>query len=1179
MRKRIQKLAMGMFEYEEPVLALSTDKIEIEVLEGEDYAGEFVISSNSPEKVKGLVYSSNPHMECLTPQFKGEEVRIRYQFHSEGFVEGDIQKGDFYIISNQGEYNLSFVVSIVRLYPKTSIGTVRNLYDFSCLARENLQEAYKLFISGNFTHLLRPQEGAERLLHEGLSNKSHSLSDMEEFLVATKRKEAVHFKIEQNAYEFAQCLEDEKKVISVKKDQWGYLEFTVSSDAAFLIPFQKKITTEDFVGSIGTLEYLICAERLHAGNNYGRLVLENAYQRENVEVIVRQRGVKEKDERHLEQQHGREKLTELYIDYRLKKIGNALWAAESIGILNHLLALKTADDMWYKLMKAQAFLVSRQKQEAEWILEEFRKEAAEKRTPLYGYYLYLCTLSQREPSYVNRIAKQIEEIYHGQEESDILFWILLFLKEDYCSSSAARLRALEQRVSDRLPSPFFYMEAYYIYWQAPYLLTRLGDFEIQVLHWAVKQGVLTSDLSVAVMNLTGSVRVFVPLLYKVLCFIYEKYETTELLAAICSYLIRTQRFAPEYHDWYEHGIEADLRLAGINEAYLMSMDTRSIKHMPKLVRMYFQYDAPLPYKQKAALLANIIADKEQEPAMYHNYRRIMEEFAVEQVREGHMDDNLAIIYAEMLEKGMIQKNLTAPLAAILYTRKMTVFGEMVRAYIIHRQLKEIQVVPIIRGVAYFQLYTADYAIVLEDAGGKKYVSGIQYQLEQLINPGPYLRRCLAYAPYEIAFLLHYFSGRDKSVMFMPDDKEYLLQLVGHEKLREAYRMQLYPEVIRFLERMDEQELTERFLEQADLAHCKREERIYLLEKLIEYHLYERAYDGIERYGATQLNAARLVPLCGYEIEKNDGEEDEFLINLTSYVFLQGKYSDVILEYLAKYYGGTTKSMKQLWQACYAFEVDTFELEERLIVQMLYTSEFVDSIEEIYESYCMHGGLEVIREAYVYYFAHRYLVNQMVVPEQIFPEIMQWIYEGKEVPDVGRLALLSYFAEENEWKKDKLAVTVRLLEDYVQRGMYFAFYRQFPEEVRYQFHFYDKVFLEYRTNPSKRVILHYRMEETGEAFAVEEMNEVFEGIFVKTFTLFFGENVEYYITEEDGRGVKATESNRIGNRDVCERKSQSRYDMMSEMLFAQMMGDEKELQQLIWHYDRHEKMNEKLFQMI
>ena len=144
MRKRIQQLASGKFDYTGPNLSLSTTKIELEVLEGKDESGDFSIISTNHVKMRGIIYSSNPRMECLTPQFEGEEVRIRYQFHSEGLVEGDIQKGDFFIVCNQGEYNLSFVVSISKFYVKASTGKIKNVTDFTKLARESFDNVRKI---------------------------------------------------------------------------------------------------------------------------------------------------------------------------------------------------------------------------------------------------------------------------------------------------------------------------------------------------------------------------------------------------------------------------------------------------------------------------------------------------------------------------------------------------------------------------------------------------------------------------------------------------------------------------------------------------------------------------------------------------------------------------------------------------------------------------------------------------------------------------------------------------------------------------------------------------------------------------------------------------------------------------------------------------------------------------
>ncbi len=57
----------------------------------------------------------------------------------------------------------------------------------------------------------------------------------------------------------------------------------------------------------------------------------------------------------------------------------------------------------YALMKAQALIVNRQKQEASWIMEDYKRGCRTGRRRNGGYYhLYLCTLIERgEPSYVD----------------------------------------------------------------------------------------------------------------------------------------------------------------------------------------------------------------------------------------------------------------------------------------------------------------------------------------------------------------------------------------------------------------------------------------------------------------------------------------------------------------------------------------------------------------------------------------------------------------------------------------------------------------------------------------------------------------------------------------------------------------------------------------------------------
>ena len=92
----------------------------------------------------------------------------------------------------------------------------------------------------------------------------------------------------------------------------------------------------------------------------------------------------------------------------------------------------------------------------------------------------------------------------------------------------------------------------------------------------------------------------------------------------------------------------------------------------------------------------------------------------------------------------------------------------------------------------------------------------------------------------------------------------------------------------------------------------------------------------------------------YEITEHSFEENDYLLGMAQNCFLHEKYNDVILIYLCKFFQGPTKQMAAIWKAAREFEIDTFDLEERIITQMLYSTDYVDEIERIYDSYLAGG---------------------------------------------------------------------------------------------------------------------------------------------------------------------------------------------------------------------------------
>ncbi|MBR5126818.1 MAG: hypothetical protein IKU69_00135 [Roseburia sp.] len=1180
MHKKIKQLAYATFNYSEQNLSFSEERIELELIEGKDGTGEFIVSGSNGEKMRGIVYTTNPRMECLTPLFEGEEVHIRYQFHSEGLVEGDVRKGEFVIVCEQGEYNLSFVVSISKIYADTSIGKIKSLTDFVRLARENFAEAYQVFYSTNFPCLKEMGE-KECLLYEAIRKETPTMQALEAYLVGIGRKPLVNVYLEQESVTFAGVTCDRKEQLELKKDNWGYLSCEVTTDAAFIRLSKENLATEDFLGSTCFYEYYIDSEALHAGKNYGRIYFE--FPEVTLTCEVRADGIVEGTvsnvAKHLQYLRNRTKLMQYYIDYRTKKIVTGVWARNSIELLDHLLDEEPENDL-YRLMKAQAFMVNKQKQEADWILEEYKRSCIDRTTPEYGYYLYLCTLMEREESYVNRLAAQIEELFLMHPESSLLCWILLFMREDYYKNSSHRLKAIEEWVEKGCDSPFFYLEAFYLYWQDPYLLTRLDSFEIKVLNWARKQEVISKEIATQILTLVPVVRHYDEKVFRILEACYEVKRDEETVAAICSYLIKGQKFTKEYHNWYVLGIEHEVRITNLYEAYLLSADKESIEQVPKVIFMYFQYHNNLSYKQLALLYAFIIRNKDKYKKVYQNYLRTMEQFAMSQIEAGHMDENLAVVYREMLPLDILNAQLAEKLPNVLFVHKLKVTEEkqFSRAIIVQRTVMNRQIVPVINGTAYFKAYSDDYCILLQDAKGQYFADDSLYEEAALLEADIYLDMAMKLAPMEVPYLVYLFDKKQKENYFTPEDGESFSVLMDAKEVREEWKALLCPAFVRYFATKNLENSMEKCLKEARYHLMTVEDRRFMLEQLIEHQIYAQAYELLHTYGYDAIGSAYRVTICSERITACDYVEEDFLLGLASDTFFAGKYNDVILSYLCRYYSGPTRQMELIWKAANEFEIDTFDLEERIITQMLYSTDFVEEIDAIYEAYCKKGGKDLIFMAYLSYFSHLYLLKDAVVAEQVFLQIEHRILLHQEVMDVQRYALLKYYAGLEKLSDSQFKIADELLLKETCQNRYFDFYKELDERLVRKYQLQDKYFVTYHTVPGTHVEISYYMND--EKLHEEEMTEVYDGIFVKEFMLLFGEKLSYYISERDEEGERnITESGQLENFEMEADDRQGCYPMINNMLRSAAVQDEEHLAKQMQEYRSKKQSTEILFKVL
>lgn len=1181
MRARIGQIAAGRFNGTKPILAFSEETIDLSVIEGRSEAGSFVIESTNQIKICGIVYSTNPRMECLNPHFEGEKVRIRYQFNSKGLTEGDTCEGKFVIVCNQIEYSLSFCARITRLYAEASTGAVKSLDDFTRLAASNWDEAYHLFYNRNFLNTIPYDNVYERLTYEGFACARPSGQNMEEFLIGVNKKQPVSISVDKSEEIFMASKEPQSGCFTITKDNWGYTEIRLRTDCEFIKLSKPVLTLDDFIGKTYLYEYIIDASAMHAGRNFGRIYIDGVYQSFTIDITA---GVRDDDGSISDIAVTKDikecmvGIMELYTSFRLKRIVTGVWANETISILNHLHALMP-DEHMYELMKAQAFIINRQRQEAKWILDDFKHSNPDKKAPIWGYYLYLMTLLEREPSYVDNMTHEVELIFYENPDSVLLFWVLLFLRDQYFDDSAGKLKDIKYWVLRGCSSPYLYIEAYYLISQDPYLIKELSVFELRILSWAVKEKALTKELAGAIFEAVDLAGGFDNRVYELLTAAYEICPEAEYVGIICSYLIKGHKNDTCFHKWFELGIENKLRLTGLYESYLLTMDDRQISPVPKIIQMYFSFDNKLPYRKLAVLYNNIIAAKETEPEVYHKYRKAMGRFAMDQAQLRHIDDNLAVLYEDMLELGFINEELSAAFSDIIYTHKLIVFDKrIVRAIIYQNEMKEPQIVPVTDQCAYFELFSNDYVILFEDSRGYRYVKSISYRLQRLMDAEKYLDRCISLSPDRPQYIVSHFKHVRDYSDFTKDDLKLFKPVFYSESFSDSYKAVMGYRILKYCQLHDYEDYVRPFLQSINFDTLQKDARKYLIDMLVSNRLYEKAYDMAMEYGIDMLAAASKVVLCENAL-KVQHVDDDFMVQLAISAFKTGKYSDLVLKYLCENYTGPTDELINLWHAADKFSISSMKLDERILEQGIYTQIEPEKISDIFMEYYKRAGNEKVILAYISLVAHGYLHSGGCKADFIFDIIEKRFIGNRTLNDACQLALLKHFAEKTDITQAELEIEDTLLKYYIYNNMYFDFFARLDYRLLEKYFLYDKAFLQYESTPGTHVVLHYSRDEDGEEFNSEDMVEMYDGIYVKTFVIFFGELIRYYITEEHDNSIEVKESNRLTCNNIPGDNDHSRYNLINEMIISDTLSDETTLKSNIDEYKRLDAATKQLFKLI
>lgn len=1184
MQEVVEQILTNEYDYEKGTLDFSCAKVEIDIAQGEVAEGCFMIYAPEGKYTKGVISSTDPRMECLTTEFVGNEAEIQFCFYGNQMEEGEVLRGEFNVISNRGEYYLPYVVTVAYSVPETSVGPVKNLFHFANLAKSNWQEAVKLFYSDAFAKVVKNGDEQVYLTYLGLSAKPGNEQCVEEFLIATNKKQKIEYIPSRKALSLSASGEISEEMITILRNGWGHTYLKVNTEGDFLFTEKTEITDDDFLGNYCNLPLYIDSSKLHAGKNTGYIELVSAYGKVTVPVEVKKTKINEKQ---WEKSRARKKhilkLMGFYDRFRLKKMSSATWIKETIRIIDKMVAIDEKDAAT-RLFQAQMLITCDRVNEASWILEHVGDLIETEPSPaLEAYYLYLNTLLKKDEFYTKDITEKVMRIYREHGEDWRVAWLMLFMSGEYNRGPVERWNFLEKQYSNGCRSPLIYVEAMQQLVANPSLLRKLGEFELQVLHYGAKRGMISLELLDQLLYLTERVKEFSNVLFHILRECYEKKADVRLLKEICTLLIKGNKIGPKYFGWYEKGVAEELRIINIYEYFMLSMDIQEEPAIPKQALLYFAYQNNLDYERSAYLFYYVTKRRFKAPEVFDSYNKRIEFFVIEQLQKKHINTHLAYLYHEFLREDMLTLPLAEALAQVLHCHEIHVEKPGIRSAIVCRSYrKEEQSYPLNNGRAAVPLYGLSEVILFEDNQGNRFVKDVEYRNIKLMSTDGFLQMVAGLVNDNVLLDLYVYEKGKVQENAGEEDLQRAIRLLENDVVPVQLKRELVLKILAYYhDTRDEARMAET-LDNLSGEWLTTKERAEVIRYLVLYEKYDDAFNWLTEYRCNDADDKIVMHLLEHRIEQMDFAYEKSVLDYTYGLFVKGKYSQVLISYLMEYYIGLLRNLREIWKASKRYEIDRKLFCQRMLVQAMFSGMYIGEQTEIFKEYVYLGPDNSVEDAYLRKNSYEYFVNDLIIPQELLVEIGRLHKEGVKIADICILAYLKYYADnQEEIQPEDRTVIEDFVADMLQRGICLKCMVDLRRFCEQQLFLADKTIIEYRAVNEGMVRLHYLLmkgnDETGE-YITESMESAVGTVYFKEFVLFGGESLQYYITEEFDGAERLTESGTCTRGEESEGEQVGRYALINDIILSKSMRDDSTFDSLLEEYYKKEFFNQTFFRM-
>ena len=380
--------------------------------------------------------------------------------------------------------------------------------------------------------------------------------------------------------------------------------------------------------------------------------------------------------------------------------------------------------------------------------------------------------------------------------------------------------------------------------------------------------------------------------------------------------IRADRTDEAAFEVYASAIGFDLKITRLYEYYMYSLPEDFHGRLPREVYLYFAFENTIEENLKLPLYVNVLENlnPETDAELYDRYERSIQEYAIEKLLSGRINDRLAYLYDRMIYPDMIDARIASILPVMLNSCRISVNDTAIESVlVVYRALERSELYPLNGGTAYIPIIENDCFFLFRDAYGDLYAD-VPYSISRVMNRPELEERCSLVNPDQpLQCLKHVLSLLQKGIQNQAELR-FLEDASGKLSLSQQEKRRVTETVLTYCTSHPELELTKEeqaFLDSADEKPLSEHFRCSLTETLIRAGLYQRAYQILTEYAA-DLDLPLLERLLLEKLaEPEQEEQDRQLLYFAECAFLKGSRTPEILTYLLRTYNGPSGEMYEI----------------------------------------------------------------------------------------------------------------------------------------------------------------------------------------------------------------------------------------------------------------------------